>query len=191
MWRSILWMVAALPLSLYLVFRMSLSVIGMLDNAWWPIWLGDGARYAEVVAILPGPPLHPFLAEIIPLSEVNTFVREHPDCTFLIPPGHEQEISVQLENNVAWVRLEVKDRLEGRQMITFEDMNRADDSLGTQYEATRTEVRVKYVHFVGDREIMGAVLNAGLLTALIHIVALSYLTIRRFHGYGVPRSSGS
>jgi hypothetical protein len=88
-------------------------------------------------------------------------------CTY--PPGHEQGISVQLENSVAWVRLEVKDLLEDRQMITLEDMNRADDTHGTQYDAMHTEVRVKYVRFIGDRKLMGAVLNAALLTALLHI----------------------
>jgi hypothetical protein len=120
------------------------------------------------------------------LSAANTFVRDHPNCTFLIPRGHEQEISAQLEHNVAWVRLEVKDLSEGRQRITLEDMNRADDTYGTQYEATHNEVRVKYVRFVGDREIMGAVLNAALLTALVHIIALSCLAIRKSRGYGYP-----
>jgi hypothetical protein len=108
-----LWLVAALPLSLCVVFWMSLAVVSVLHEAWWPVWLGAGARYAEVVAILHGPPLHGFFADIIPLSAANTFVRDHPNCTFLIPQRHEHEISVLLEHNFAWVRLEVKELSQG------------------------------------------------------------------------------
>jgi hypothetical protein len=68
-------------------------------------------------------------------------------------------------------------------------MSRANDSHGTQYEAADTEVRLKYVRLVGDRDMMGSVFYAALLTALVHIIALSYLVIRNFHRYRVQRHS--
>jgi hypothetical protein len=124
MWRRFWWVVLLLPVTLYLVFWPILFAVARFDEAWRPAWIGDDVKYAEVVGILPGAVPNSYLTEIIPFSTAKAFALEHPNCTFLIPKGHEDEIAAQLRHSVFWVNLEAKHLSGNQQKIKLEDGSR-------------------------------------------------------------------
>lgn len=60
----------------------------------------------------------------------------------------------------------------GAQQISIEDMNRADDTHGTRYEASKEGVRLIRYRYVGDRDAMGVVLAAMALSFVLNVIAL-------------------
>ena len=84
----------------------------------------------------------------------------------------QKEVEEQLRPKLASLSLEVKQLPGGAQQILIEDMDRTDDSHGTRYEATKDGVRLIRYRFVGDRDAMGVVLAAMVLSVLLNGIAL-------------------
>jgi hypothetical protein len=170
-----------------------LSVFGLAlsfwDEAWRTAWMGDGAG-AEAIVILPadGPP--GFSAELVPFSMVKDFAARHAGATFLVPRSQQgtgqqsqqqgqpqdalrqKEVEEQLRPKLASLSLDVKQLPSGAQQISIEDMDRTDDSHGTRYEASKDGVRLIRYRFAGNRDAMGVVLAAMVLSFLLNVFAL-------------------
>jgi hypothetical protein len=83
-----------------------------------------------------------------------------------------RKLKDQLRLKLAWLSLEVKQLPGGAQQISIEDMDRTDDTHGTRYEASKDGVRLIRYRFVGDRDAMGVLLAAMVLSFLLNVIAL-------------------
>jgi hypothetical protein len=190
LWQRLLVALILFPIGFFVVFWASTFLLAQWDEAWRPAWMGDGVG-AEAIVILPADAPPGFSAELVPFSMVKDFVARHPGSTLLIPrsqlsadrqstdqQGQQQdtlwqkEVEDQLRPQLAWLSLDVKQLPGGAQQISIEDMNRADDTHGTRYEASKEGVRLIRYRFVGDRDAMGVVLAAMVLSFLLNASAL-------------------
>jgi hypothetical protein len=199
LWQRLLVALILFPISFFVVFWSSTFLLAQWDEAWRPAWMGDGVG-AEAIVILPadGPP--GFSAELIPFSIVKDFAARHAGATFLIPRSRQgagqqstgqqstaqqsqpqgqpqdalrqKEVEEQLRPKLASLSLDVKQLPGGAQQISIEDMDRTDDTHGTRYEASKDGVRLLRYRFVGDRDAMGVVLAAMVLSFLLNGIAL-------------------
>ena len=185
LWERLLVTLILLPVSFFVVFWTSTFLLAHWDEAWRPAWLGDGAG-AEAIVILPADAPLGFSAELVPFSMAKDFVANHPGATFLIPRSEQgtdqqaqqqdtlqqKEVEEQLRSKLAWLSLDVTQLPGGAQQISIEDMNRADDTHGTRYLASKDGVRLIRYRYVGDRDAMGVVLAAVALSFLLNLIAL-------------------
>jgi hypothetical protein len=194
LWQRLLVALILFPVGFFVVFWSSTFLLAQWDEAWRPAWMGDGVG-AEVIVILPadGPP--GFSAELVPFSMAKDFAARHPGATFLIPRSQQgagqqstgqqsqqqgqpqdalrqKEVEEQLRPKLASLSLDVKQLPGGAQQISIEDMDRTDDTHGTRYEASKDGVRLLRYRFVGDRDAMGVVLAAMVLSFLLNGIAL-------------------
>jgi hypothetical protein len=185
LWERLLVTLILLPVSFFVVFWASAFLLAQWDEAWHPAWLGDGAG-AEAIVILPADAPPGFSAELVPFSMAKDFVATHPGATFLIPRSEQnadqqarqhdtlqqKEVEEQLRSKLASLSLDVKQLPSGAQQISIEDMDRTDDTHGTRHEASKDGVRLIRYRFVGDRDAMGVVLGAMVLSFLLNAIAL-------------------
>jgi hypothetical protein len=185
LWERLLVTLILFPISFFVVFWTSTFLLAQWDEAWRPAWMGDGAG-AEAIVILPAEMPPGFSAELVPFSMAKDFTANHPGSTFLIPRSQQstdqeaqqqdtlrqKEVEDQLRPKLAWLSLQVKQLPGGTQQISIEDMNRADDTHGTRYEASKEGARLIRYRFVGDRDAMGVVLAAMVLSVLLNVIAL-------------------
>jgi hypothetical protein len=185
LWQRLLVALILFPIGFFVVFWSSTFLLAQWDEAWRPAWMGAGVG-AEAIVILPadGPP--GFSAELVPFSMVKDFAARHSGATFLIPRSQQggdqqgqpqdalrqKEVEDQLRPKLASLSLDVKQLPGGTQQISIEDMDRTDDSHGTRYEATKDGVRLIRYRFVGDRDAMGVMLAAMVLSFLVNVIAL-------------------
>jgi hypothetical protein len=199
LWERLLVTLILLPVSFFVVFWASAFLLAQWDEAWRPAWMGDGAG-AEAIVILPADAPPGFSAELVPFSMAKDFVATHPGATFLIPRSEQsadqqstgqqmgqqnreqqggpqgalrqKEVEEQLRSKLAQLSLDVKQLPSRAQQISIEDMDRTDDTHGTRYEASKDGVRLIRYRFVGDRDAMGVVLAAMVLSVLLNGIAL-------------------
>lgn len=189
LWKRLLVALLLFPVSFTVVFWTSTFLLAHWDEAWRPAWMGDGAG-AEAIVIVPADAPPGFSAELVPFSMAKDFAASHPGSTFLIPRSEQstgqydeqqtqqpdtlrqKEVEEQLRSKLAWLSLDVKHLPGVAQQISIEDMNRADDTHGTRYEASKEGVRLIRYRFVGDRDAMGVLLTAMVLSFLLNVVAL-------------------
>jgi hypothetical protein len=189
LWRRLLVTLILFPVGFFVVFWASTFLLAQWDEAWRPAWMGDGVG-AQAIVILPADTPPGFSAELVPFSMAKDFAANHPGATFLIPrseQGAEQqstdehlqqdalrqkEVEDQLRLKLASLSLDVKQVPGGAQQISIEDMDRTDDTHGTRYEASKDGVRLIRYRFVGDRDAMGVLLAAMVLSFLLNLVAL-------------------
>jgi hypothetical protein len=185
LWERLLVTLILLPVSFFVVFWASAFLLAQWDEAWRPAWMGDGAG-AEAIVILPADAPPGFSAELVPFSMAKDFAASHPGATFLIPRSEQstdqparqhdtlrqKEVEEQLRSKLAWLSLDVKQLPGNAQQISIEDMDRTDDTHGTRYEASKERVRLIRYRFVGDRDAMGVVLAAMVLSFLLNMIAL-------------------
>jgi hypothetical protein len=200
LWRRLLVALILFPVGFFVVFWSSTFVLAQWDEAWRPAWLGDGAG-AEAIVILPADTPPGFSVELVPFSMAKDFAASHPGSTFLIPRSEQsadqqstgqpntgqpnmgqqgpqqdtlrqKEVEEQLRLKLAWLSLDVEQLPGGAQQISIEDMDRTDDTHGTRYEASKDGVRLIRYRFVGDRDAMGVVLAAMVLSVLLNLIAL-------------------
>lgn len=98
----------------------------------------------------------------------------------------QKEVEEQLRSKLAWLSLDVMQLTGGAQQISIEDMNRADDTHGTRYEASKEGVRLIRYRYVGDRDAMGVVLTAIALSFLLNVIALVCVAGSSTAGVKVP-----
>jgi hypothetical protein len=84
----------------------------------------------------------------------------------------EKEVEERLRPKLASLSLDVKQLPSGAQQISIEDVDRTDDTHGTHYEASKDGVRLIRYRFVGDRDAMGVLLAAMVLSFLLNLIAL-------------------
>jgi hypothetical protein len=173
LWERLLAILLLFPVSVFVFFWISCFFLAQWDEAWRPAWLGDGAG-AEAIVILPADLPAGFSADLIPFSQANDFAHAHPDSTFLIPLDRQKEVEEQLKSRLklASLLIEAAQLPNGSERISIEDMDRADDSHGTRYDASKSSVRLTAYRFVGDRDAIGVMLGAMALSALLNVIAL-------------------
>ena len=200
LWRRLLVALILFPVGFFVVFWASTFLLAQWDEAWRPAWMGDGVG-AEAIVILPADTPPGFSVELVPFSMAKDFAANHPGSTFLIPRGQQsadqqstgqqntgqpnmgqqgpqqdtlrqKEVEDQLRLKLASLSLDVKQLPGGAQQISIEDMDRTDDTHGTRYEASKDGVRLIRYRFVGDRDAMGVLLAAMVLSFLLNLVAL-------------------
>lgn len=124
-----------------------------------------------------------FYAELIPLSSARNYPSAHPGSTFLIPIDRQNQIQEQLKTNLklSWTTFEIKRLSEGQEQITLYFMDRADDSHGSRYRASKERVQLESYRYVADRGGVGIVLLAILVTLSVSVFVLGYFVVRAIY----------
>jgi hypothetical protein len=89
---------------------------------------------------------------------------------------------LKVRQKCAWIKLQVKQLSENKQDVLVEDMDQADDTHGSRYEALETQVKLKSYRFLGDRDAFGVVITSVVLSATVHLIVLGYIGGRSIFG---------
>jgi hypothetical protein len=182
LWIWLLIALVALPIGSYIVFWASLYAIAGLSEGWHPAWFGDSS-YAEIIVLVPDNSLDGFSSELIPVSSSREYLSSHPGSTFLIPVNRQDLVRERLKNNLklSWTTFEIKRLSDGQEEITLYFMDRADDSHGSRYRATKDTVQLESYRYVSDRGGIGIVLMAMLVTLAFIIFVLGCFVARAIY----------
>jgi len=182
LWTRLLIAILILPITVYLVFWVSLFVAAELVESWHPAWIGNSS-YADVIVFVPETSPEVFSVDLIPLASTADYIRAHPGSTFLVPIDRQTQVKERLETNLrlSWNTFEIKQLADGNQEISFYFMDRTNDSHGSRYNASKDRVQLKSYRYVTDRGGMGVLLLAVVATAGVHILALGYFIARALY----------
>jgi hypothetical protein len=186
---KLLFVLLLLPVTGYAVFWISLVSLASFFEGWHPSWLGE-APGTQVVVMAAGSPLEGGVVKLVPYATATAYVSAHPGSTFLIPIERVNEVKEQLTASlkIPSITLEVKPLRDGREEITLEYMDRADDSYGIRYKATRNAVELRSSRYAGDRDGIGVLLIAMGLTVLLHLMVIGYFAFRALYEWRRKRA---
>lgn len=178
-WTHLLIAVLVTPITAFTFFWASVYVIAELDEGWHPAWFGNSSN-AEVVVLSPDQSSEGFSVELIPVSTAANYVAEHRGCTFLIPMERKEQVQERLRNDLklSWTTFEINRLDNGQEEITLYFMDRADDSHGSRYKASKDGVQLESYRYVADRGGVGIVFFAMFITFVVHALVLGFLLIR-------------
>ena len=190
-WTHLLIAVLITPFSALALFWGATYAIAELDEGWHPVWFGDSSN-AQIIVLNHDQSADGFTIELIPVSFVANYRAAHPECTFVIPVDRKDRVQKRLETDlkVSWSTFEIKPTSEGQEEITLFFMDRADDSHGSQYKATKERVDLERYRYVADRSGIGIVLFALFLTFVIHALLLGFLLVRAIYWWRRGRRAG-
>jgi hypothetical protein len=178
-WTRLLIAIAVLPFISYAVCRISIHAIAQLDEGWNPAWFGDSSS-AKIIVLEPEDSPEGFRPELIPFSSAGDYPSTHPGSTFVIPSNQQNKVEERLKTNlnISWDTFEVKRLSDSQEQINFYFIDQADDCYGSRYRASKDRVRLERYRYVGDRDEMGIVLIAVLVTLAVNVVVLGYFVFR-------------
>jgi hypothetical protein len=181
-WPWLLIAFFALPISSYVVFRISLYAIAELAAGWHPAWFEDSS-YADIIVLVPDNSPDGFSAELIPLSYAANYPSAHPGSTFLIPIDRQNLVQERLKTNLklSWTTFEIKTLSDSQEQITLYFMDRTDDSHGSRYRATKDSVQLESYRYASDRGGIGIVLLAMMVTAAVDILVVGSFIVRAIY----------
>jgi hypothetical protein len=181
-WIHLLIAVLVTPFTGYAIFWGSLFGIAKLDEGWRPAWWGNSSN-AEIVVLNSDQSPEEFSVQLIPVSTAATYAAEHRGSTFLIPIERKEQVRERLKNDLklSWTTFEINKVADGQEEITLYFTDRADDSHGSRYKASKDSVRLESYRYISDRGAMGIVLLAMFVTFFTHIFVLGFLLIRALY----------
>jgi hypothetical protein len=191
-WTQLLIGVLVTPFSAVALFWGSSYGIAALSEGWHPVWFGDSSS-AQVLVLNPDRSPDGFSVESTPVSLLAGYRAQNPGCTFLIPLDRKDEVQKRLETDLKLPTstLEIKRLSAGEEEITLSFMDRADDSHGSRYKASKDGVQLESYRYAGDRDGIGIVLFAMFITFVIHVVGLGVLLGRAIFWWRRSRRVGA
>ena len=163
--------VILIPLSAYVVFYTTVMVLAFWTESWHAA-SRESAASADVIVRTSGPPNSADSIQLVPFRDAETFVKDHPGATFLIARGWEDSVVARLmrtPEGLPSASIKTKWVADTIEQITLEYMSRADDTEGSRYIATPNHVALQQVRHVGDRDGMGIVIAAIVVTPLVQL----------------------